>query len=429
MHSISLARRLLVAICLAPLCASSATDDKDVADLARSINALGLDLYREQIKTAGGANVLLSPYSISSALAMTYLGADGETKKEMQRVLRLPSSQQKSGESFLALTSELLDVFGRSEREAARARGLNVDGPAIELSLANRIFIQTGNQPRPRFLAQSKHYFDSGALELDFKGNPERAREEINQWVADQTHDRIRDLLSPGMLSKDTRLALANALYLRAAWADAFERSVTRPQKFHLSRSTTMEVDTMQASRTYGYLKRKNYTVVTVPYAKETIQCALIVPDSLDGLSTIEHSITAKELASIARLKNREVQLHLPRFKLEPDAVSLTKMLKALGLRATLDEPKGTANFELIAPRNGDEYLFLDAVVHKAWLSLDEDGTEAAAATISIVTLGSMGIENKPPPIEVRVDRPFMFAIQHVESGVCLFLGRVTDPR
>jgi serpin B len=291
------------------------------------------------------------------------------------------------------------------------------------------LFIQSGFSVRPEFIKQVGRHFDSEVSLLNFKGESGRARSDINNWVAERTHDRIRDLLPNGQPDPDTKLALFNAIYVRAAWANRFEDSSTIPEPFHLDRLQSIPVPTMRATRPMKYAKRNGYTVVTLPYIGEQLQFVLIVPDSADGLSRVEDSMTEQLLEGLRDLKVRKVNLRLPKFELEPDVVSLVQTLQGLGMHTAFDQPEGSANFDGIAPRMPSEYLYVGPVMHKAWLSLDEQGTEAAAVT-AVIVLSAFGItREEPPPIEVRADRPFMFAIQHVESGACLFLGRVTDPR
>ena len=413
-----------------PLLAGDVQAANPTPDVSTAINALGLDLYRQQVKSAPGESVLLSPFSISTALAMVYAGADGDTHAEMQRVLYLPKDQAACGAAFQSLATQLAEVVSASEQEVASRRKDGGNATPIQLNVANGIFTQRGYALRPAFVDQLHQDFHSDLAELDFRGASDQARQTINQWVADQTHDRIRDLLPEGLPSTDTRLALVNALYLRAAWQDEFHESATQPEPFRFISAATAPVPTMRARRWYGYAKRDGYTVVSLPYLTGKLQFVLLVPDAPDGLTALEKSLTGKALTDCAHLDPREVDLHLPKFKLEPAMMPLRDALVALGMKSAFDQPKASANFDRLAPRKPDDYLALGAVFHKTWLSLDEHGTEAAAATIvEMVTFGIAMPRKEPPPVEVRADRPFLFAIQHVPSGACLFLGRVTDPR
>ena len=419
-----------VLLCTAPLFALSAPAETSVPEIAPAINSLGLDLYREQVKSANGSGVLLSPYSIATALAMTYAGADGATKAEMGKVLHLPTDQAACGMAFQSLAAQLAKVVSVSEQHVAEMRGHDGDATPIQLSVANRLFVQRGYSLRSAFVGDLHRYFGSDLAELDFKNDAIQARQTINQWVASQTQGKICDLLPVDQPKPDTRLALVNALYLRATWADEFQESSTQPEPFHLLGKEAASVPTMRAQRGYGYAKREGYSVVTLPYLGNELQFVLLVPDKKDGLATLQKSLTSNALTDCAHLKRREVILHMPKFKLEPATMPLASTLNSLGLRTAFDQPQGSANFDRMAPRKPNDYLYVGNVFHKTWLALDEHGTEAAAATIVMIEYaGAMPPSKEPPPIEVRADRPFMFAIQHVRSGACLFLGRVTDPR
>lgn len=416
---------LLVAVFL-PLAAREAAPAK----IAPAINALGLDLYREQIKVADGKGVLLSPYSIATALAMTYAGANGETKAEMQRVLRLPADSAASSAAFAALATQLTDVARQSERHVAQLKENGGDATPLQLNVANRLFAQQDYALRSSFLSEVRKHFGSEVDLLDFKNDATHAREVINRWVAGQTHDRIRDQLPEGAPHRDTRLALVNALYLKAAWQDEFYEHNTKPELFYFAGGTNAPVETMLTQQKLGYAKRDGYSVVTLPYQTGRLQFVLFVPNAKDGLAAVEKKLSAETLAECAQLERRAVILHLPKFKLAPATMALGDALQSLGLKTAFDVPKRSANFDRMAPRKPDDYLYIGQVFHKTWLSLDEHGTEAAAATAVMVFLaGSATPRDEPPPVEVRADRPFLFAIQHVDSGACLFLGRVTDPR
>jgi serpin B len=190
-----------------------------------------------------------------------------------------------------------------------------------------------------------------------------------------------------------------------------------------------VDVPTMQDRTTFGYAKRAGYRVVTIPYSGGELQFVVLVPNKLSGLHSLEKKLDAAALAQCAKLKSVELILHLPKFKLEPPTIPLGQPLQDLGMKTAFDIPEGTANFDRMAPRKPEDYLKVSEVFHKTFIAVDERGTEAAAAT-AIATVTAASIEApKPKPIEVKVDRPFVYAIQHVPSGACLFLGRVTDPR
>ena len=178
----------------------------------------------------------------------------------------------------------------------------------------------------------------------------------------------------------------------------------------------------------FGYARREGFRVVTIPYIGGEVQFLVLLPDDTNGLAALEAKLTPELLASCASPRTADVILHLPKFRLEPPVFRLGKVLQSLGMKSAFDQPRGAANFDRMAPRKPDDYLYLSEVFHKTFLTLDEKGTEAAAATAVVMMYASAIIE-KPKPIEVRVDHPFVFAIQHRPTGACLFLGRIADPR
>jgi len=395
-------------------------------DLAgKATNELGADLYK-QLAT-GDENLCISPYSIDSALAMTFAGADGETRSEMARVLHFPNDGDVPA-SFSALQHSLEQMSAKTTELVKNAKKFGGPSEPITLNIANRLFAQKGYHFREAYLSLVKQYF-AGAFEpIDFVADPAAATQRINKWVADQTRDRIRDLIPGGALDKTTRLVLANALYLKAPWASEFSQNATQPEPFFV-RGAPVDVPMMRKTINFGYARREGFTVVSLPYAGDDLQFVVLLPDDINGLSGLEAKVSSEVLASCAKLQKRDVDLHLPKFKLEPPTITLAKQFEALGMKTAFDQPKGSANFDKIAPRTPDDYLYISQIFHKTFIAVDEKGTEAAAATAVAMLAGSALRSSPPPPIEVKVDRPFVYAIQHVPSGVCLFLGRVTDPR
>ena len=380
------------------------------------MNALGLELYRQQ---QANTNLLLSPYSIQTALALTFAGADGETKAEMQRTLHFPKKEATIHESFASLAADLRRV------EKAKPPG----GPStpIELNVANRLFVQKRYQLLPPFLETAKEHYLAPLEQLDF-GEAEAARKHINHWVEKQTKDKIRDLVPSGVLNANTRLILANAIFLRAPWADPFLKSATKSAPFRVRGEDRRNVPTMANRGTYGYGLRAGFQIIAVPYDGAGLQFLIALPQDPKGLPAVEARLTAEFLTLNKHLTPKLIDLYLPKFRIEPPSVSLAKSLQNLGLKTAFDQPPGSANFDRVAPRLSDAYLAISEVLHKAYLALDEEGTEAAAATaVAMESYGSPA--PAPRPLEIRVDRPFFFAIQHVPSGACLFMGRVTDPQ
>ena len=184
----------------------------------------------------------------------------------------------------------------------------------------------------------------------------------------------------------------------------------------------------MRKTARFGYAKRQGFSAISVPYVGDDLQFLVLLPDEVNGLRTVESKLTVDILAECAKLQAQDIDLHLPRFKLEPPTIALAETLQGLGMKSAFDIPQGSANFDKMAPRKPNDYLYISNVFHKTFIAVDEKGTEAAAAT-AVVMMRATAMARPKPPLEVKVDRPFIYAVQHVRSGVCLFLGRVTDPR
>jgi serine protease inhibitor len=392
---------------------------------ANAINSFGVDLLSKVGKP--DSNSLLSPYSIQSALAMTYAGADGVTRDEMARVLHFPKDDAALNRSFMALRRSLDDLVQRSAMGSENLKRMGITNDPVILTVANRLYGQTGYDFRASFLDLVKDEYGAPFEALDFSKDAAGATRQINDWVEQQTRERIRNLIPAGALNDLTRLVLVNAIYLKAPWEEAFSPGRTAPLPFHVDGRRTFNVPTMTGLRGLGYAKGKNFTAVAIPYSGGELQFVVLLPDKVNGLAALETSLTTKLLVECANLSTREALLYIPKFKLEPPSIPLSRQLQALGMKSAFDQPVGSANFGRIAPRLGD-YLYISEVFHKTFLNLDEKGTEAAAATAVVDPTTGLPAA-KPKPIEVRVDHPFLFAIQHRPSGTCLFLGRVTDPR
>lgn len=402
----------------------SAADNPSAA--AQAVNALGLDLLAKG--TDANTNALLSPYSIQSALAMTYAGAAGETRTQMAKVLHYPEDETALHQSFTDLQKALEAVTKTTAERAKIAKDQGGPGEPFVLTVANRLFGQDGYAFRQPFLELVKDRYRAPLEMMDFIHDADKERLKINGWVEEQTHKRIRDLIPANGLNDETRLVLVNAIYMKAPWAETFSEGTTQPLPFQVKGNETLKVPTMRRTAHMGYAQREGYQVVTVPYIGGDMQLLVLLPDAKDGLAAMEAKVTPDILSGCAKPGTSEVELFLPRFKMEPPLFKLGKVLCSLGMAGAFDKPQGSANFDRMAPRKPNDYLYISEVFHKTFLALDEKGTEAAAATAVVMMRATAFIE-KPKPLEVRVDRPFLFAIQHRPSGTCLFLGRVTDPR
>ena len=416
------------ALCLTVLLSTwSRTNAAAIFDsAARSTNEFGLDLYHRV--SAGEGNLCLSPYSIQCALAMTYGGADGETRTEMARILHFPKDDDTIHGSFAALDKSLEEMAAKTAGIVQQSKKFGGPSEPIILAIADRLFAQKDYQFRAAFLALMKDNYRAPLEQVGFKHALDPTTKRINDWVAQQTRDRIRDLIPQGALSDATRLVLANAIYLKAPWAKEFSGHATEPKPFHIRGGTPVNVPMMNGEREFGYAKRDGFIAVGIPYVGEELQFLILLPDKIDGLRELESKLSAETIAGCAKLPATEVNLHFPKFKLEPPTVKLSQQLQDLGMKSAFNVPSGSANFDRMAPRKADDYLAISEVFHKTFIAVDEKGTEAAAAT-AVAMVAKSAMRRKPEPIEVNVDHPFLYAIQHVPSGTCLFIGRVTDPR
>ena len=404
---------------------ANATTNFDLA--AKATNGLAVDLHRKL--ATHNENLCVSPYSIESALAMTFAGADGDTRAEMARVLHFASDSSNVAPSFASLQHSLEEMSVKTAELGKKSKEFGGPTEPITLNIANRLFAQKDYDFRQDFLALVKQNYGAAFEPVDFTTNPAAAAQHINKWVANQTRDKIRDLIPENALNKLTRLVLANALYLKAAWADAFSEKTTQPESFHVRGGAPVNLPMMRKTARFGYAKRQGFSAVSVPYVGDDLQFLVLLPDEVNGLRVVESKLTADILAECAKLQAQDIDLHLPKFKLEPPTIALAETLQALGMKSAFNIPKGSANFDKMAPRKPNDYLYISNVFHKTFIAVDEKGTEAAAATAVVMMRATAIARPKPPPIEVKVDRPFIYAIQHVPSGLCLFLGCVTDPR
>src|SRR5205814_7072955 len=337
-------------------------------------NKLGVDLHR-QLAT-GDENLCISPYSIDCALAMTFAGAAGETRSEMARVLHFPNDGDVLV-SFSALQQSLEQTSTKTATLVQDAKKFGGPSEPITLSIADRLFAQKGYHFREAFRSLVKQNFGGAFEALEFIADPAAATQRINKSVADQTRDRIRDLIPVGALDKTTRLVLANALYLKAPWASEFSKNTTQSEPFFV-RGAPVDVPMMRKiDKNFGYARREGFIVVSLPYAGNDLQFVVLLPDDISGLRDLEAKLSGDVLASCPKLQKRDVELHLPKFKLEPPTITLAKQFEVLGMKTAFDQPKGSANFDKIAPLTPDYYLYISQIFHKTFIAVDEKGTEA----------------------------------------------------
>ena len=288
--------------------------DFDVA--TKATNELGLDLYK-QLAT-GDKNICLSPYSIQSAMAMTFAGAEGDTRAEMSRVLHFPNDDTAIHTSFAALQGSLNEMAKKTAQIAEQSKKTSGPSEPITLLVANHLFAQSGYDFKTPFQDLVKKFYGAPFETVDFKSNPEAARAHINKWVVEQTRDKIRDLIPQGGIRELTRLVLANAIYLKAPWGSEFNEALTKPKPFHARGGAAVDVPAMQQQKPFRYAKRDGLTIVGIPYSGSELQFVILLPDDLNGLAKLESKLSAETLKQCATLQTQDVDLELPKFKFAP---------------------------------------------------------------------------------------------------------------
>ena len=362
------------------------------------------------------ANLFCSPYSISLGLAMSYAGARGETERQMADTLRLHLSQDRLPSAFNALDLALT------------SQPVSKDGPEFRINVANSLWGQENHGFLEAFLDVLSQNYGEEVREVDFKHNHEDARIRINDWVSEETGERIKDLISPGAVSPYTRLVLANAIYFSAAWRMPFEESITTRLPFFRLDGGGSEVPMMRQKAEFGYTSGEGYQAVELPYEGGEMAMTILLPDS-GRFGAFEESIVGSTMEVIlGGLETRLVRLTMPKFEVE-SSFSLSDALDEMGMPDAFDEK--SADFSgmdgLSCHAGDDECLLITDVLHQAFISVDESGTEATAATAVIVEIPKSLIV-EPEPIELTVDRPFIFLLRDRTTGAVLFVGRVLHP-
>ena len=369
----------------------------------RANTAFALDLYG-QLKAEPG-NLFFSPYSISTALAMTCAGARGETEKQMGQVLHFANDQQTLHAAFRQLQSQL--------GEAGKAKG-------IELNIANALWTQEGHPFLAAFLEIAKGEYQGNIAQADFTTEAGAARDQINRWVAQKTKDKIKNLLPPDSLDGSTRLVLANAIYFKGVWAKTYKKGETSAQPFHLTTTRQIKVPLMHHFDTVRYMENSDFQAVELPYSSGGLSMVVLLPRRVDGCGQLENRLTPALLSDALRqMEQQKVEIFLPRFKLE-SSFKLKDTLVKMGMPDAFSK----ADF---SGMDGTRRLFISQVFHKAWGEVNEEGTEAAAATAVVMEAKFAAPPPAPPPV-FRADHPFIFLIRDTRSGSLLFLGRLADP-
>lgn len=378
----------------------------DPAALVQGNNGFALDLYRSLRSQQG--NLIFSPYSISLALAMTYAGAQGETEQQMAGAMHFDLPQDRLHPAFNRLDLEL----------AERGEGSAGNHP-LQLAIANAIWAQQDHPFLQTYLDRLALNYGAGIHLADFVNQSEAVRGEINAWVAGQTRDRIKDLLPEGIPDAQTRMVLVNAIYFKADWERPFDPNSTGGGPFHLLDGSQVQVRMMSETMLgVPYAQGDGYQAIELPYQGGTAAMDILVPDQ-GKFDEFEAGLDAEGLARIlGEMQPAAVQLGLPKFTLTGQ-FGLADRLAALGMPDAFDPD--AADF---SGMDGQRDLYISAVIHKAFVAVDEKGTEAAAATGVIMETTGMPVVQ----VNLTVDRPFLFLIRDLPSGQILFVGRVVNP-
>lgn len=385
--------------------------DAQASLFAASTNAFALDLWARVRATPG--NQIVSPASIAIALDMTYGGARSETAAQMARVLHAPDDAAALHEA----AGNVLSTWNDPARES------------YTLAVANRLFGERTFTFEPSFLALTRDRYRAPLEPVDYVGAADPSRVHINDWVAGETRDRIRDLIPPGAITGDTRLVLTNAVYFLARWLVPFERTATLDADFFANGTARTSVPTMHSVQYARYREAQGVQVLELPYRGDEIAMTIVLPRTRDGLSAVEAQLDAAHLATLTSSfdTSRRIAVALPKLRIAPEpAMRLSETLRALGMPLAFE--RGSADFTGIAnPPRPEDRLCISEVFHKAFVQVDEDGTEAAAAT-AVAMVGSGAAPPTDAPIPFTADHPFLFFIRDVRSGAILFMGRVVDP-
>lgn len=378
--------------------------DNTGCSIPEANNNFAFELYKQVNKPEN--NILFSPYSIESAFAMVYAGAESNTKKEFQSVFHFPSDKITLNKSFSELNNQLND----SERK-----------DFYNLSIANSLWIEKTYPLLPQYLNIIKQYYEAAIQNVDFVGNKMAAVTEINRWVNEKTHSKIPSILKPSDVDSSTALVLVNAVYFKAFWQSKFTKYNTNAMPFRVSAQNTMQTDMMYQEKNFNYNENETVQYVELPYSFNLSSMVIVLPKQVNGLQNLEESINAQYLEKLhTGVTKKRVQLYLPKFKFD-SAFQLNDSLKALGL---VDAFTSKADFAGISAKKD---LFISKAIHKAFIEVNEDGTEAAAATAISMARGAM-----PPvydkPVVFKADHPFMFFIIHNQSKAILFMGKVLKP-
>jgi serpin B len=376
--------------------------DSELSQIVAGNNAFAVDLYKKLAE--GNENTFFSPYSITVAFGMAFGGARGQTEKEIARTLHFPFSRKKLHNGINALDLAL--------KASAKNNG-------FELNSVNQLWGENSYSFLPEYLNLISEKYGASLRLLDFKNHPDPSRTVINEWVSDRTNGRIKNLIPAGGISDSTKLVLTNAIYFKAKWEKPFKVEATKDGQFNCATGDFVTTKFMSQTSEFFAVNANEYQAVSMPYKGMETSMLVIMPEP-GKMKSVEAALSPEFLKSVTNsLEESKIKLRLPKFKFTTGSLELTKILQSLGMRSSFT---GAADFSGI---DGTKSLFIEGVYHKAFVSVDEKETEAAAATSIALMLGGVGTYPIP---EYNFDRPFIFLIRDNKTGTVLFLGKINDP-
>ena len=419
----SLALLLLAAGCTSAPAAQAETGDKtpspsvtappataSISSVTDANNRFSASLYRQLAAGDATGNIFFSPFSISSALAITYEGARGTTADEIRSVFFFPANQTVMREGY-----------------AAENAAINAGNAGYTLSTANALWAEKTYVFLPAYTATAEKYYGANTTNLDFAGQPEASRQTINSWVAGQTNNKILDLLPPGSITDLTRLVITNAVYFKGTWEKQFDANLTSDAPFTTPSGSEVTVKMMQQTgegAVFSYAANTDLQMLSLPYtAKDGKGLSMVI--LLPRNNTISAAVPYLDPANLSALEQsastRQVRVYIPKFKVETQ-YSLPGTLSTMGMPTAFS---GNADF---SGMDGTKDLYISDVVHKAYIEVNEEGTEAAAATGVVMSVKAVAPGTEEPVPVFRADHPFLFVIQDNNTGAILFTGRITNP-
>ena len=379
-------------------------DITKMSPAAEGNNLFMIKAYKYLSETEGEKNIFISPYSIQSALAMTFAGSAGTTEEEMAKALEFPGNTIAFHENFGKLTNGINDISEKGE---------------MQLSVANSLWLAENYKFLDEFLRINKTYYNTETTNLDFSES-EKARKTINDWVSEKTNDRIKDLIPKGILDALTKLILTNAVYFKAEWAEQFKKGSTQKAEFMTMDNKAVETDMMNLKHSFPYMENEDIQLIEMPYKGGDASMFVILPKKKNDLKEIEKVLDWKKIEKyMGQLSIKQADVYFPKFKMSLE-YELRKLMTNLGMKAAFDK---VADFSRM---NGNKDLYISAIIHKTFVEVDETGTEAAAATAVVMRMKSAMPD--PDYKTFKADHPFFYFIRENVSGTVLFAGRVTDP-